>query len=97
MNDVQLPLIVIGLVALARRIVPRIDGASVAATAIVFATLAAMIATPCELHAALARGVVSGLAAFGAMTAVRYATRRRSTTDEIPPPPPTARSGELGG
>ena len=75
MNDIQLILIVIGLVAIARRWVPKIDGALVAIAAVFFAALASIIVAPCELGAALCRGVVSGLAAFGAMTAIRYATR----------------------
>jgi hypothetical protein len=76
MNDVQLILIVIGLVAIARRWVPKIDGALVAVTAVTFAAIASIIAAPCELAADLCRGVVAGLAAFGAMTAIRYGTRK---------------------
>jgi len=98
MNDVQLILIVIGLVAVARRWVPKIDGALVAVAAIFFAALASVIAAPCELAADLCRGVVSGLAAFGAMTAIRYATRKldclcKGGDDD---PPATVPTGEKG-
>lgn len=94
MNDLQLVLIVIGLVAIARRWVPKIDGALVAVTAIAFAAIASIIATPCELAADLCRGLVSGLAAFGVMTAVRYATRKldclcKGDDDDAPPTIPT--------
>ena len=94
MNSVQLVLIVIGLVAVARRWVPKIDGALVAVTAVAFAVLASIIAAPCELAADLCRGVVSGLAAFGVMTAIRYATRKldclcKGDDDAAPAPPPT--------
>ena len=97
MNDVQLTLIVIGLVAVARRVVPKIDGALVAVTAVAFAALASVLATPCELAADLVRGVVSGLTAFGAMCAVRYATRKvahacKRADDDAPATVPTGES-----
>jgi hypothetical protein len=98
MNDIQLILIVIGLVAIARRWVPKIDGALVAVAAVFFAALASVIVAPCELAADLCRGVVSGLAAFGAMTAIRYATRKldclcKGGDDD---PPATVTTGEKG-
>jgi hypothetical protein len=94
MNDVQLILIVIGLVAVTRRWVPKIDGVLVTVTAVFFAALVAIIAAPCELVADLCRGVVSGLAAFGVMTAIRYATRKldcvcKGDDDAAPAPAPT--------
>lgn len=94
MNDVQLTLVIIGLVAIARCWVPKIDGALVAVTAVFFAAIASIIAAPCELAADLCRGVVSGLAAFGVMTAIRYATRKldclcKGDDDAAPAPPPT--------
>ena len=100
MNDIQLTLIVIGLVALARRIVPKLEGAHVAVvavTAVAFAALASLLAAPCELAADLVRGVVSGLTAFGAMSAVRYATRRLGhlcsrVADDAPAIVPTGES-----
>ncbi len=76
MNDVQLTLIVIGLVAATRRWFPEIDGVPVAITAVVLATLAAFIAAPNDLVAAACRGAVTGLTAFGVMAAVRYTTRK---------------------
>jgi putative effector of murein hydrolase len=76
MNDVQLILIVIGLVAVTCRWVPKVDGVLVAVAAVIFAVIASTIAAPCELAAGLCRGVVAGLTAFGVMTAVRYATRK---------------------
>jgi hypothetical protein len=97
MNDIQLTLIVIGLVAIVRRWFPKIDGAAVAVTAVIFATIASIVAAPCELAADLFRGLVSGFVAFGAMTAVRYATRKfdclckRHGDDDVPPTIPSAR------
>ena len=94
MNDIQLTLIVIGLVALARRVVPKVDGAHVAVVAVLFAAIASVIAAPCELRADLVRGVVTGLSAFGAMTAVRYAARKVAclcgrTDEDATPTAPT--------
>lgn len=87
MNDIQLTLIVIGLVAIARRWVPKIDGAVVAVTAVAIAMVSAVLATPCDLAGDLGRGLVTGLTAFGVMTAVRYGTRKldclcKGTSDE---------------
>ncbi len=76
MNDVQLTLIVIGLVAIVRRWFPKVDGTFVAVCAILVAAIVSIVAEPCDLGADLVRGIVSGFVAFGAMTAVRYATRR---------------------
>lgn len=90
MTDIQLTLIVIGLVAIARRVVPRIDGALVAVTAVAIAMVSAVFATPCDLAADLCRGLVTGLTAFGVMTAVRYGTRKldclcKGRSDEAAP------------
>lgn len=98
MNDIQLTLIVIGLVAIARRWVPKIDGALVAVAAVFFAAVASIIAAPCELAADLCRGVVSGLAAFGVMTGVRYATKKldclcNGRDDDAPATLPTGEKG----
>ena len=98
MNDIQLTLIVIGLVAIARRWVPKIDGARVTVAAVFFAALASVIASPCELAADLCRGVVSGLAAFGVMSAVRYAVRKldclcKGQDDDAPATLPTGEKG----
>lgn len=92
MTDIQLTLIVIGLVAIARRVVPRIDGALVAVAAVAIAMVSAVFATPCDLAADLFRGLVTGLTAFGVMTAVRYGTRKldclcKRTSDEPAAPP----------
>lgn len=97
MTDIQLTLIVIGLVAITRRFVPRIDGAFVAVTAIAIAMITAVFAAPCDLGADLCRGLIGGLTAFGVMTAVRYATRKldclcKGTTDD-PPNAPAASEG----
>ena len=75
MNDLQLTLLVIGLVAITRRWIPKIDGALVAVTAVAIATVCAVFATPCDVVGDLGRGLVTGLTAFGVMTAVRYGTR----------------------
>ena len=92
MPDIQLTLIVIGLVAIARRVVPRIDGALVAVAAVAIAMVSAVFATPCDLAGDLCRGLVTGLTAFGVMTAVRYGTRKldclcKRTSDEPAAPP----------
>lgn len=92
MTDIQLTLIVIGLVAIARRQVPRIDGALVAVAAIAVAMVTAVLATPCDLGADLCRGLIGGLSAFGVMTAVRYATRKldclcKGASDDAPNTP----------
>jgi ABC-type thiamin/hydroxymethylpyrimidine transport system permease subunit len=92
MTDIQLTLIVIGLVAIARRVVPRVDGALVAIAAVAIAMVTAVFATPSDLAGDLCRGLVTGLTAFGVMTAVRYGTRKldclcKRTSDEPAAPP----------
>ncbi len=87
MNDLQLTLLVIGLVAITRRWIPKIDGALVAVVAVAIATVSAVFATPCDLVDDMGRGLVSGLTAFGVMTAVRYGTQKldclcKRTSDE---------------
>ncbi|MFI5298957.1 MAG: hypothetical protein ACHREM_12745 [Polyangiales bacterium] len=76
MNDIHLSLIVIGLVALCRRWEPKIDGARVALVSVFLAIVASVLASPFEFGASCVRGVVTGLSAFGAISANRYATRR---------------------
>lgn len=92
MNDLQLTLVTIGLVAITRRWIPKIDGALVAVTAVAIATVCAVFATPCDVVGDLGRGLVTGLTAFGVMTAVRYGTRMldclcKGTSDETAAPP----------
>jgi hypothetical protein len=103
MNDVQLSLLVIGLVAISRRWEPKIDGALVALTSVFLACVASVIAGPCEFAVSLVRGVVTGLSAFGAMSAVRYAAKHitPSRTDvfvaSVPASPASSTSSDLEG
>lgn len=92
MNDLQLTLLVIGLVAITRRWIPKIDGTLVAIAAVAIATVSAVFAAPCDVGGDLGRGLVTGLTAFGVMTAVRYGTRKldclcKRTSDEPAAPP----------
>ena len=92
MNDLQLTLVIIGLVAITRRWIPKIDGALVAVTAVAIGTVCSVFATPCDVVGDLGRGLVTGLTAFGVMTAVRYGTRKldclcQGTSDEPAAPP----------
>ncbi|MFI5302771.1 MAG: hypothetical protein ACHREM_32170, partial [Polyangiales bacterium] len=83
MNNIQLTIVVIGLVAIARRIFPKIDGAFVAVAAVTLAGVASIVAAPSEIAIDLSRGLVTGLTAFGAMCAVRYATRRLEIAEAV--------------